>query len=391
MISKSGINRTFAAHFKNYSMMTKDLSESMALIDGSRLIIESLARAGADSFIGYPITPANPLYQYSGQRMEIMLAAPDEISTLQWMSGLSATGRIPVTATSFPGFALMVESINMAYMMELPMVIILVQRLGPATGTATNGAQGDLLLLNGMISGGHPIPVVCTSDFEDCWSLAAESVKIAVEMRTPVILLTSKEEVMTHKSFDLSKLALIEKVEHKFYDKDCEYKSYKPTDMVPDFLPLTQNRHQVRINASTHDQMGILQHSTDEALANTRRLEEKIREKMKSHLIYTYDKQDGADSIIVSYGITASAAKDAVNELRQQGRKVSLLITKTLLPLPAAYLEILSHYERIIIAEENMNNQLGSLLFGINKPEKLRFAGALGKMISPEQIIEEVK
>jgi len=372
-------------------MMKTDLSESMALIDGSRLIIESLARAGADAFIGYPITPANLLYQYSGQRMEIMLAAPDEISTLQWMSGLSATGRIPVTATSFPGFALMVESINMAYMMELPMVIILVQRLGPATGTATNGAQGDLLLLNGMISGGHPIPVVCTSDFEDCWSLAAESVKIAVQMRTPVILLTSKEEVMTYKSFDLSKLEKIEKADHKFYDKDCEYKSYKPTDMVPDFLPLTQNRHQVRINASTHDQMGILQHSTDEALANTRRLEEKIREKMKSHLIYTYDRQEGAEAIVVSYGITASAAKDAVSELRQAGRKVSLLIPKTLLPVPAAYLDILDNYQRIVIAEENMNNQLGSLLFGVSKPERLRFTGALGKMITPEQIIEEVK
>ena len=124
-----------------------------SLTDGSRLIIEALARAGADAFIGYPITPANLLYQYGSQRMELMLPAPDEITTMQWMSGLSITGKLPVTATSFPGFALRVESINMAYMMELPMVIILVQRLGPATGTATCGAQGDLLLLNGIISG----------------------------------------------------------------------------------------------------------------------------------------------------------------------------------------------------------------------------------------------
>ncbi len=62
-----------------------------------------------------------------------------------------------------------------------------------------------------MISGGHPIPVLCTSSFEDSWSLAAETVKMAVEMRTPVVLLTSKEEVMTHKSFDISKLDEIEK------------------------------------------------------------------------------------------------------------------------------------------------------------------------------------
>ncbi|MBE0639203.1 MAG: hypothetical protein IH598_11840 [Bacteroidales bacterium] len=371
--------------------MQQITNERRTLIDGSRLMIESLARAGADTFIGYPITPANLLYLYGSQRMEMMLAAPDEISTLQWMSGLSAIGRIPVTATSFPGFALMLESINMAYMMELPMVIILVQRLGPATGTATNGAQGDLLLLKGMISGGHPIPVLCTSNFEDCWNLSAEAVTMAIKLRTPVILLSSKEEVMTHKSLDLSKLPEIEKVEHKFYDKDCEYKSYKPTDMVPEFLPLAQNLHQVRINASTHDQMGILQHSTEEALANTRRLEEKMHHRMKCHLRFEYDAQEGADSIVVAYGITASAARDAVAVLRSEGKKVSLLIPKTLLPVPALYVEIISQYKVVAIAEENMNNQFGSLLFGINKPEHIRFVGALGKMITPQQIIEEIK
>jgi 2-oxoglutarate ferredoxin oxidoreductase subunit alpha len=371
--------------------MKREESKGMALIEGSRLIMEALARAGADSYIGYPITPANLLYQYGGQRLDIMLAAPDEISTLQWMSGLSSTGRIPVTATSFPGFALMIESINMAYMMELPMIIILVQRLGPSTGTATNDAQGDLLLLKGMISGGHPIPVLCTSSFEDSWSLAAETVKMAVEMRTPVVLLTSKEEVMTHKSFDISKLDEIEKVDHKFYDNAEQYKSYLPKDMVPEFLPLTQNRHQVRINASTHDQMGILQHSTDEALANTRRLEEKIYHRMKCHLKFDYDQHENAEKIVLSYGITASAAREAVAQMRAEGEKVSLLIAKTLLPVPPVYLEILKKYKRVVIAEENMNNQFGSLLFGINKPEGLRVAGALGKMITPQQIIEEVK
>lgn len=94
-----------------------------ALIDGSRLITEALVRAGAEVFIGYPITPANNLYLFSGKRFKTFFAAPDEITTLQWMSGFSAAGKLSVTATSFPGFALMLESINMAYMMELPMVI----------------------------------------------------------------------------------------------------------------------------------------------------------------------------------------------------------------------------------------------------------------------------
>lgn len=362
------------------------------LVDASRLIIESMARAGADAFIGYPITPANLLYQYGSQRMPLMLAAPDEITTLQWMAGLSATGSVPVTATSFPGYALMIESINMAYMMELPMVIILVQRLGPATGTATCGAQGDLALLNGTISGGHPLPVLCTSNFRDCWSLSAQAVEMAVKLRTPVVLLTSKEEVMTSKTFDLTSLPPIGRVDREFFDvtKGEKYKSYSPVNLVPDFLPVTQNHHQVRITASTHDQMGILQHSNDESMENTLRLEEKIKHRVSEYLSYEYDQDNNGDSLVVAFGITAAAARDAVIALRKEGVGVSLLIPKTLLPVPDVYVEIMNSYKKVVVAEENINNQFSSLIYGMRKPAGHRFIGSMGKMITPQQIIKEV-
>ncbi|MFO7978817.1 MAG: hypothetical protein R6U64_09170 [Bacteroidales bacterium] len=361
------------------------------LTDGSRLMIEALARSGADAFIGYPITPANLLYLYGSQRMEMMLSAPDEITTLQWMSGLAATGKLPVTATSFPGFALMIESINMAYMMELPMVIILVQRLGPATGTATCGAQGDLLLLKGAISGGHPLPVLATSSFTDCWELAGKAAEIALELRTPVILLTSKEEMMTQKSFELPSLKPLEAKAHREFKPLGTYKPYAPVNLVPDFLPVTQEEHQIRFTASTHDQQGLLQHSTPEAMENTRRLEDKITDRMNHYLYYELDEQKGAQKLVVAYGITAAAAMDAVELLREKGEKVSLLIPKTLLPMPGIYLNIINDYSRVVIAEENINNQLGDLLFGISKPAHLRFVGAMGRMITPQDITEEVE
>ncbi len=97
----------------NNQIITTRKNKDRVLIDGSRLITEAMVRAGVEVFIGYPITPANLLYFYSSQRFPIALAATDEITTLQWMAGFSATGKLPVTATSFPGFALMVESINM--------------------------------------------------------------------------------------------------------------------------------------------------------------------------------------------------------------------------------------------------------------------------------------
>lgn len=370
--------------------MQKKSDPENVIIDGSRLVIESMARAGADTFIGYPITPANLLYQYAGRRLPMMLPAPDEITTVQWMSGLSACGRIPVTATSFPGFALMVESVNMAFMMELPMVIILVQRLGPATGTATCGAQGDISLLKGVISGGHKLPVLCSSDFADSWELAARSVSLSVELRTPVIFLTSKEEMMTRKSFDLALLSEIKHISRKFYSAGKPYLPYRAgSDLVPEFLAVADNRWQVRMNASTHDRRGILQHSGDEALNNTRRLEEKPVRHLPGYTYYELDEQEGAETLIVSFGISAAAAREAIDDIRESGRKVSLLIPKTILPVPDIYYEITGRYKRVIFAEENINAQYARIMFGEKLPEKIRPVGSLGSMIGSEDLIKE--
>lgn len=368
-----------------------DREDKLVLIDGSRIIIEACVRAGANVFIGYPITPANLLYQYGTQRFPVALAAPDEITTLQWMAGFSTVGKLPVTATSFPGFALMIESINMAYMMELPMVIIFVQRMGPSTGTATRGAQGDLLLLNGFISGGYTIPTFCISDINDCLEISAVAASVAVKFRTPVILLTSKENVMTLHSFNIAALSDIKTVSHNFFKGKGVYLPYKPDkNLVPSFLPVGNDKHQVRLTASTHDSHGILQHSTEEALANTIRLQEKTKLNLSEFTYYEQDEEDGAEIIIVSYGVTALAAREAVKILRQKGNLISHLIAKTLFPVPSLYLQIMERYKRIVIPEENYNGQLRQILFGTSGKAGVSGVNAIGRMITPQEIVEEV-
>ncbi|HAF07214.1 MAG: hypothetical protein QME48_07680 [bacterium] len=359
-------------------------------VNGSFLIVESIARAGADTFVGYPITPSNYLYLYSSKRLPLTFHAPDEITTLQWMSGLSATGRLPITATSFPGFALMVESINMAFMMELPMVIILAQRLGPSTGTATCGASGDLLLIRGMISGGYPIPTLAISDFKDCWELPEKAVKIAVNLRTPVILLTSKETAMTNRTFDITSLKEIKKVERKFYSSDETYIPYKPEkNLVPQFLPLSSNKHQIRFTASTHDQKGVLQHSTKEALENSARLYKKIVSNLKDFTFYEYD-EDGKENLIVTFDVSSVVSKEAIRELRKEGKKVSLLVAKTVVPIPDIYYEIISKYKKVYVVEENLNGELCEIIFGSKTPDNIVKINSIGKMISIDKIKEEV-
>lgn len=365
-------------------------SGNQSFIDGSRLIIEASVRAGADVFIGYPITPANLLYLYSSQRFKAVLPAPDEITTLQWMSGYSAAGKLPVTATSYPGLALMIESIGMAYMMELPMVIILAQRLGPATGTATCGAQGDVLLLNGMNSGGYSIPTFCISDINDCWTMSAEAVRTAVTLRTPVFLLTSKEMVMTIQNFDMSTLPEIKAVDRNFYNSNEPYVPYKADNNgVPPFLPVGNEKHRVRITASTHDHNGDLQHTTPAALANTARLQEKMEKNLADYTHYELSEEE-CDTLVVSYDITAASAREAVERLRNEGKKVSLFIPKTLFPVPPCYLDIVNKYKNVVVAEENFSGQYREILFGKSGRQGVRGVNVIGRMITPEEIIAEV-
>jgi 2-oxoglutarate ferredoxin oxidoreductase subunit alpha len=362
-----------------------------SIVDGSRLITEACVQAGADVYVGYPITPSNLIYLYSSQRFPDMLTAPDEITTLQWMAGLAAAGRLPVTATSFPGFALMIESINMAYMMELPMLIVLVQRLGPSTGSATVGAQGDLSLLSGLISGGHPLPVFCIADMLDCWRLPPLALQAAVDLRSPVVLLTSKEMVMTERSFELSQLDAVEPVSRHFYDDLLPYRSYDPGEgLVPPFLPVGDDHHQVRLTASTHDAQGILFSVAEQALENTRRLEKKIEAHTPG--LYNLDEQAGAETLVVSYGITTGAAREAVASLRNQGILISLLVVRTLLPIQADYYEIMDRYAHVIVAEENLQGQFARLLFGHRLPGKVSIVNKnIGHMLEPNQIVQEVQ
>lgn len=371
--------------------MTETIDKKMAFIDGSRLITEACVQAGADVFVGYPITPANLLYSYANLRYPTMMAAPDEITTLQWMAGYASLGKLAVTATSFPGYALMIESVNMAMMMELPMVIILVQRLGPATGTATAGAQGDLNVIHGTVSGGFQLPTFCISNFDDCWTMSYQAVETAIKLRTPVVLLTSKEMVMTQMSYDLNRIEPLSKVNWKLYEGEQPYLSYAADDsLVPDFLPVDQKQHQVRLTASTHNPEGILQNTSPDAISNTIRLHHKVNKHLSDYTYYDYDADPEAKSLIFSFDLTAQAAREATQKLRASGHKTSLLVAKTLFPIPEVYFSIIKSHENTVIAEENLDGQYRRLLFGNQHINKVHGVNVFGRMITPEEIMEEV-
>ena len=370
------------------------MENKRVLTDASMIITEACVQSGADVFIGYPITPSNRFYQYSSNRFPLFLAGPDEITVMQWMAGLSTTGKFPVTSTAFPGFALMIEGFNMAYAMELPMLLILTQRLGPSTGSATSGAQGDLGVINGAISGGYPVPVICPSSFEDSWELTNQAMHVSIKLRTPVILLTSKEMVMTNKSFDLSSLKELKEIDKSYDPSEIEepFLSYRSgASLVPPYVPVGNDDYQVRFNASTHDDEGLIRKASPESLENTKRLRDKIEKRIDEYCFYDLDEEEGSDDLIVSYGISAEAARDALYELRSRGKKVSMLIVKTLLPVAPVLYEIFDRFERIHIVEENLNGIYREILFGKAPKKKVFGVTTIGAMITPPEIIKSVE
>ena len=160
-------------------------------IDGNEAIARAALRAGCDFFAGYPITPATSILLHMTRELPkvggVAIQAEDEIASIGMCIGAAMSGARVMTATSGPGISLYSENIGLAIMGEVPMVIVDVQRMGPATGAATTGAQGDIQFLRWSTSGGFPVIVLAPTNVVDSYNLTLRAFDLAERFRTPGI------------------------------------------------------------------------------------------------------------------------------------------------------------------------------------------------------------
>ncbi len=154
-------------------------------------------------------------------------------------------------------------------------------------------------------------------------------------------------------------------------------------------MPLKKNNHLVRFKESTKNKMVILQNVAPEALENSKRLQKKLEKHLDSYTYFDYEKQDGAELLIVSFDVTALSSREAVQLLNEKGKKASLLAVKTLFPVSQKIMDIISGYKRVVIAEGNITGQYRSILFGANGRKGVSGVNGFGKMINPTDIVEE--
>ena len=368
---------------------------ALEFIEGNEAIARGALRANCNFFAGYPITPSSSVLQYMLDMLPhhdgIAIQAEDEIASMGFCIGAAMAGSKVLTATSGPGISLYSENIGLAIAGETPMVIVNVQRQGPATGSATKGAEGDVQFTRWCTSGGLPVIVLSPATVEEAYELTYRAFNLSEQYRVPVFVLTNKEIGVTRESVDLDAIALPPLVERTRAAADGEYLPHyfaAPSD-VPAFSDFG-GEHIARFTTSTHDKAAYLTSNPAVIQEMIDHYTAKVESAADELALVKEDFQEGADILIISYGITSRSAVVAVREARRLGVKVSALSLQTLYPVPMTALTSAMHgMKKIIVPEMNM----GQYILEVERlaPEDVEIIG-VNKMdttlISPAEILE---
>ncbi len=366
----------------------------MKIRTGNQMIAEGALFAGCQFFAGYPITPASGVYksmiEQLPQRNGVAISAPDEISALAYCVGASGRGAKAMTATSGPGWALMIETVQYALMTELPVVIAMVQRLGPSTGGATQNGQADILFTEFCTSGAYTIPIFAPSTPQECFEVTTIAFKWAELLRTPVVILSDKEVGMMSEDVDFNQL----KSTPPWYRKEFSTQNgkqhvtydFQNLEDVPMFAPVG-GTHKVTMTGSAHDKKGTLQKNSSETLDVLVHLQKKIEAHKEEMAVVRVDDQSDAETLVLSFGITARTAKEATRRARTEGKKVRNANVISLFPVPETMLKKAAEgVKRIVVAEENMTGQYRGVIQSLFAGKEIIGVNSVGRMITPAMI-----
>jgi 2-oxoglutarate/2-oxoacid ferredoxin oxidoreductase subunit alpha len=365
-------------------------------IEGNEAIARAAVKAGCDFFAGYPITPASSILHHLNARLPglggTVIQAEDEIASMGMCLGAAMTGRKVMTATSGPGISLYSENIGLGIMGETPMVIVNIQRQGPATGSATKGAEGDIQFTRWVTSGGMPIIALSPATVAEAYELTYVAFNLAEQYRVPVFLLANKEVGVTMESVDLESIELPPLVARRKFGPDEAIRPHGFDDPaeVPKMADFGGDRV-VRYTTSTHDQEASL---TTNAAVIGELIDHycaKIDEHADDLALVKRDFQEGADTLVLSYGITSRSAAVAVAEARARGRKVSSLVLQTIWPVPqAAIREAMEGVTRVVVPEMNMGQyNLEVERLAPDGVEVISVAKMNTKLVTPAEITEK--
>ncbi len=330
--------------------------------------IAAAEKAGLKLFLGsYPITPATDVLHELSKHKSLgvtTVQCEDEISGCASSVGAAFAGALAVTSTSGPGMCLKSEAINLAVIMELPLVILDVQRGGPATGLPTKSEQTDLLQALFGRNGESPIPVIAAVSPTDCFDAAYEASKMALEHMTPVILLTDAYVANGSGAFRLPNLAEYPAINPPYVPEEMKG-TWTPYMRKNDYtrywaVPGREGFEHILGGLEKDDKTGAISTNPENHDLMTRKRAQKIANIPVADLEVLGDKDD-AELLIVGFGGTYGHLRAAMEEMRAAGKKVAMTHSRNINPLPANTAEVLTKYPKVVVAEQNMGQLAGWL------------------------------
>lgn len=363
-------------------------------------LILASEKSGRPLFLGsYPITPATDILHELAKRKDLGVKAvqmEDEIAGICSAIGASYAGHLAVTSTSGPGLALKSEGIGLAVMAELPLVVIDVQRGGPSTGLPTKTEQTDLMQALYGRNGESPLCVLSAVSPTDCFHMAFEAARIAMEHMTPVILLTDAYIANGSSAWRIPEAGDYPEIHPHMLPQDVLEAGWKPFDRDEKnmarywALPGREGAmHRVGgLEKDYHTSVISTDGANHERMVETRR--EKIARIADDIPAMEPMFDDGADTVLVGWGGTYGHLLTAATELNASGKKVAFWQFRYINPLPKNAIETLGRYKRVIVAELNTGMFADYLQMHLPGKEILRINKVEGQPFLVKEIVDGV-
>lgn len=365
---------------------------SRVLMQGNLAVAEAAIRVGCRFFGGYPITPSSEVMTRMAELLRqhggTFIQMEDEIASICSVIGASWSGAKAMTATSGPGFSLMQEGLGYAYFTEAPLVLVDIQRAGPATGQATHVGQGDVMQYRyGSHGDVYPIAVAPWS-VQELYDLTIQAFNLSEKYRVPAFVAADeavghvRETVVLHDNFEV-----INRVRE---GEGPPFGSDKP-DGVP-VMPAFGDGASLMVTGSTHNAQGF--RKVDDPEVHDK-LVTRLMRKTLDHYDDIVDVVDyfleDAEIAFFAYGISARSALAAVRKLRADGVKAGLMRTRTLWPFPDKHIENLGRQVKAIIVPELNKGMMASVARAHSKAPVYNVNQTNGKILEPEQLVHFTK
>ncbi len=369
-------------------------------MQGDIACAEGAICAGCRFFGGYPITPATEVAQRMSARLPLVdgmyIQMEDELASINAVLGASWAGKKAMTATSGPGFSLMMENLGLGIMLETPCVLVNVQRGGPSTGLPTLAGQGDMMQARYGSHGDYAIIALAPSSPQELFDLTIHAFNLAEVYRTPVLVMTDAEVGHMTEKVVIPPPEEIEIVERR-----------KPTVGPEEYLPyrvepgewvspmaVAGDGYYIHTTGLTHDERGYPVTSDDSAQwPLVQRLIDKIEENKDDIIILEEEGLDEAEVVVVSYGMAARTSLWPIQMAREEGIRVGLLRLVTVWPFPDEQIRALAgRVDGIVVPEINMGQIVREVeRCAAGQAEVFRVSHPGGGIHDPQQVLGVIR